>query len=353
MAAGAARAETVDKKKSINTGLFTGSPAADQAVRSQYVKPSGNADFDQAIETYYDVVPARQAAAPRRRPADRPGSENAVSVALTGEKTPEQALADAQTCRATGLGPVPNRKALTRSSTARGWDRGHTIGAEPRHAAVGGPGGGDARSTTARNPWPDSCSSRRGSSASCVFTARRDDLQPGHLVQPLQPGHATRCAPAGLANYAGSVRRPEGGHSRWATRLFYAVMAVPLEIVLRAGPGLAAEPGAAAAPAFSAPLFYLPKMTPAVATASIFLLLLNGNTGAINQVLGLFGIQGPQWLIDPAWVKPSIVLMTLWGVSGTMVIFLAALKNVPRELYEVARSTAPGRSGSSSASPCR
>jgi multiple sugar transport system permease protein len=77
-------------------------------------------------------------------------------------------------------------------------------------------------------------------------------------------------------------------------------------------------------------------MTPSVATAAVFFLLLNGNTGAINQGLGLIGIQGPQWLIDPSWVKPSIVLMTLWGVSGTMVIFLAALKNVPRELYEVA-----------------
>ena len=44
----------------------------------------------------------------------------------------------------------------------------------------------------------------------------------------------------------------------------------------------------------------------------------------------------PQWLVDPAWVKPSIVIMTLWTVAGTMVIFLAALKNVPVELYEVA-----------------
>jgi multiple sugar transport system permease protein len=76
-------------------------------------------------------------------------------------------------------------------------------------------------------------------------------------------------------------------------------------------------------------------MTPTVATASVFLLLLNGNTGAVNEGLEAIGIDGPQWLIDPAWVKPSIVLMTLWGVSGTMVIFLAALKDVPRELYEV------------------
>jgi len=77
-------------------------------------------------------------------------------------------------------------------------------------------------------------------------------------------------------------------------------------------------------------------MTPAVATASVFFLLLNGNTGAVNRFLETFGIRGPQWLVDPAWIKPSIVLMTLWTVGGTMVIFLAALKNVGVELYEVA-----------------
>jgi multiple sugar transport system permease protein len=85
------------------------------------------------------------------------------------------------------------------------------------------------------------------------------------------------------------------------------------------------------------------KNPPAVATASVFLLLLNGNTGAVNEGLALIGVDGPQWLIDPAWVKPSIVMMTLWGVSGTMVIFLAALANVPRELYEAASLDGAGR----------
>ena len=83
-------------------------------------------------------------------------------------------------------------------------------------------------------------------------------------------------------------------------------------------------------------VFYLPKMTPTVATAAVFLLLLNGNVGAINRFLRWLGIEGPQWLIDPAWVKPSIVLMTLWTVSGSMVILLSALQNVPRELHEAA-----------------
>jgi multiple sugar transport system permease protein len=140
--------------------------------------------------------------------------------------------------------------------------------------------------------------------------------------------------PAGLANYQALIDDPKVALALKNT-LYYAVLAVPLEIcfaLLLAG--LLNKVGRGAG--VFRTLYYLPRMTPSVATAAVFFLLLNGNTGAINQGLGLIGIQGPQWLIDPAWVKPSIVLMTLWGVSGTMVIFLAALKNVPRELYEVA-----------------
>src|SRR5690606_79612 len=115
----------------------------------------------------------------------------------------------------------------------------------------------------------------------------------------------------------------------------YAVLAVPLELALALVLALLLQ-GARRGAGFFRVVYYLPKMTPAVATASVFLLLLNGNTGAINWFLGLFGIQGPQWLVDPAWVKPSIVIMGLWGVAGSMVILLAALQNVPRELYEAA-----------------
>jgi multiple sugar transport system permease protein len=140
--------------------------------------------------------------------------------------------------------------------------------------------------------------------------------------------------PVGTANYALLFDDPKVALSL-ANTLFYAVMAVPLEICVALGLALLLNRVGRGA-GFFRTVYYLPKMTPSVATASVFLLLLNGNTGAINQALGFFGIPGPQWLIDPAWVKPSIVLMTLWGVSGTMVIFLAALKSVPRDLYEVA-----------------
>lgn len=140
-------------------------------------------------------------------------------------------------------------------------------------------------------------------------------------------------SPAGIDNYAQLFKDPNVALSLGNT-LFYAVMAVPLEICFALFLALLLNRLGRSAGVFRT-LYYLPKMTPTVATASVFLLLLNGNTGAINRGLALLGIQGPQWLIDPSWVKPSIVLMTLWGVSGTMVIFLAALKNVPRDLYEV------------------
>jgi multiple sugar transport system permease protein len=140
--------------------------------------------------------------------------------------------------------------------------------------------------------------------------------------------------PAGLANYQALIDDPKVALSLKNT-LFYAIMAVPLEICFALLLAALLNRVGRGAGVFRT-LYYLPKMTPAVATAAVFFLLLNGNTGAINKGLGLLGINGPQWLIDPSWVKPSIVLMTLWGVSGTMVIFLAALKNVPRELYEVA-----------------
>ena len=98
MAAGAARAKTIAKTPSaINTGLFTGSPAADQAIRTQYVKPSDNAGFDEAIATFYDVVAEGKSFG--SSPAGQQIQtelQNAVASALLGSKAPDAALKDAQ-----------------------------------------------------------------------------------------------------------------------------------------------------------------------------------------------------------------------------------------------------------------
>lgn len=138
----------------------------------------------------------------------------------------------------------------------------------------------------------------------------------------------------GGSNYSALVDDPRVLRSLGNT-FTYALMAVPLETCVALLIALLLNSVRRGAGVFRT-LYYLPKMTPVVATAAVFLLLLNGNQGAINQFLGIFGIDGPQWLIDPAWVKPAIVVMSAWGVAGSAVIILAALKAVPVELYEAA-----------------
>lgn len=83
-------------------------------------------------------------------------------------------------------------------------------------------------------------------------------------------------------------------------------------------------------------LFYLPALAPPVAAALAFVFILNPSTGPVNQVLGLFGIQGPLWFNDPAFAKPSLTVMALWSSGTVMVILLAALLDVPGDLYEAA-----------------
>jgi len=87
--------------------------------------------------------------------------------------------------------------------------------------------------------------------------------------------------------------------------------------------------------------FYMPNVTPAVAVGTLFLLLLAGN-GLINGLLRAVGLSGPNWLTDPGWIKPGIVIMSLWTLGSTVVIYFAALRNVPLEIYEAARIDGAG-----------
>ena len=83
-------------------------------------------------------------------------------------------------------------------------------------------------------------------------------------------------------------------------------------------------------------LFYLPALAPPVAATLMFVFLFNPGSGPVNSALRSFGIEGPLWFQDPQWAKPSLVLLGLWGVGDVMIILLAALLNVPKELYEAA-----------------
>lgn len=90
--------------------------------------------------------------------------------------------------------------------------------------------------------------------------------------------------------------------------------------------------------------FFMPVVTSSVAVSVVWLWLLNGEFGPVNSYLrDWFGIEPPNWIVDPAWVIPAIALVSLWrGIGFTMVIFLAGLQGIPRTLVEAAEIDGAG-----------
>ncbi len=121
----------------------------------------------------------------------------------------------------------------------------------------------------------------------------------------------------------------------------YTAMAVPAQLVLSLALALLLQRAGRAA-GFFRTAFFLPKMTPPVAVGVLLLMLLNGQNGLLNDVLGWFGINGPNWTTDPDWVKPGLVVMSLWTVGSSVIILLAALQQVPEELLDAARVDGAG-----------
>jgi multiple sugar transport system permease protein len=136
----------------------------------------------------------------------------------------------------------------------------------------------------------------------------------------------------GLANFINLMDDP-----RFLTSLYnstyYAAFAVPLGTVVGILLAMLLNMRVRGLSAFRT-IFFLPSITPVVATAIVWLWMFNPRNGIVNFVLGLVGIRGPGWMGSPEWAKPALILMSLWGLGGAVVIYLAALQSVPRELLE-------------------
>lgn len=139
----------------------------------------------------------------------------------------------------------------------------------------------------------------------------------------------------GLANYRELFLRDPVFWNALRVTLKYAIVAVPLGIITGVGLALLLNSEVRGISIYRT-LFYLPSIVPVVATSVVFMWILNPQIGLVNMVLKLFGIQGPAWLADARWALWSLVFMSLWGVGGSMIIYLAGLKDIPQELYEAA-----------------
>lgn len=139
----------------------------------------------------------------------------------------------------------------------------------------------------------------------------------------------------GFDNYAQLFSDPKVALALGNT-LFYTVLQVPISVFVALVLAVLLDHAGRASGVFRT-LVFLPKMTPPVAIGVLFLLLFNGSNGLINGVLGVVGLDGPAWTTDPAWVKPGLILMSLWTVGASVIVLLAALRGVPEDVREAAR----------------
>ena len=139
----------------------------------------------------------------------------------------------------------------------------------------------------------------------------------------------------GSANYRVLLTEDEVfWRAAWVT-IKYAVVAVPLGIFVGVGLALLLNAKVRGIAIYRT-VFYLPSIVPSVASSAVFMWVLNPQIGLLNGILLRFGIVGPAWLSDAKWAFWSLVTMALWGVGGSMVIYLAGLKDIPVHLYEAA-----------------
>jgi len=144
----------------------------------------------------------------------------------------------------------------------------------------------------------------------------------------------------GLKNYAKLIHDPLFLKSLQVT-LLYAIVVVPGTML--AGLVVAIMLNAKIpAMGFFRSAYYLPSVIGGVAVARVWAMLYNPEVGLFNQVLGLFGIDGPGWLTDEHWALWSLAFMGVWGFGGTMLIYLAGLQGIPKELYEAAEVDGAG-----------
>jgi multiple sugar transport system permease protein len=138
----------------------------------------------------------------------------------------------------------------------------------------------------------------------------------------------------GLGNYVDLLTDEVFWQTLYNT-LYTASLFLPISTVLAIGLALLLNTGIRGMTVYRI-IFFVPSLVPMVAMCILWIWIFNPEYGILNYLLHLVGVKGPNWLGNPTWSKPAIILMGFWGVGNAVVIYLASLQEVPRSLYESA-----------------
>jgi len=146
----------------------------------------------------------------------------------------------------------------------------------------------------------------------------------------------------GAANYTSLFRNPLFWRALTNT-LYFSFVGGPITIAVALGAALLLNAKLARFKAFFRTIYFAPVVTTIVGVAIVWKYVYHTRVGLLNRMLDAIGIQGPDWLGDPRWAMPALILLAVWrGFGYATVIFLAGLQNVPEELYEAARIDGAG-----------
>jgi multiple sugar transport system permease protein len=123
--------------------------------------------------------------------------------------------------------------------------------------------------------------------------------------------------------------------------VYFVFLSVPMGIVVALAMAILLNQKVIARPFFRT-CFYVPSLVTGVSVAVLWSWLLNPQFGMINHFLSLFGVVGPEWLYNTTTAMPAMIIMSLWGVGGSMVIYLAGLQGIPEQYYEAAEIDGAG-----------
>ena len=145
----------------------------------------------------------------------------------------------------------------------------------------------------------------------------------------------------GLGNYVSLFTKDDLFYKSLWNTVYYTLMSVPLGLLVSFILALALNIKVRGMSAYRT-IYFLPTLVPSVAMAILWLWLFNAQYGLLNSLLNLFGLPGLGWVTQPSTAMPSLVIMSLWTVGQTVVIFLAGLQDVPAHLYEAAEIDGAG-----------
>jgi len=139
----------------------------------------------------------------------------------------------------------------------------------------------------------------------------------------------------GLDNYVRAFSNDPLFYQSLRVTFTFALASVPLGLIVSLFVALLLKQITGGVKIFRT-IYYIPVVISGVAVMVLWMFIFNPHMGILNQVLRVFGIEGPGWIFDPTWALPSLILMSLWNIGGTVVIWLAGLMGVSEQLYEAA-----------------